>query len=56
MKNQATYRIAKDAQNTHIDAMFCKGLTWSDDTIDEAYKNVKKLVPDAVIVKVELKR
>jgi len=53
MKNQARYRIAKDAQHTHIDAKFCRGLTWSDDTIDKAYIRVKKLVPNAVIVKIE---
>ena len=46
------YRIAKDENNLDVDAQFCRGLTWSDDTIDEAYKNVKKLVPDAVIVKI----
>ena len=46
------YRIAKDKDNLDVDCCFARGLTWSDDTIDDAYLSYKKRFPSCVIVKV----
>ena len=44
------FRIAKDENNLDIDCRCAVGLTWSDDTIDDAYRTYRKLFPDCVIV------
>ncbi len=40
-------------KDTKEDIRFYKGLTWDAQNIDEAYRAIKKLFPNAIIVKVE---
>jgi Leu/Phe-tRNA-protein transferase len=44
------FRIAQDKNNLDVDARCAFGLTWSENTIDKAYRNYKKILPDCVIV------
>ncbi len=46
------YRIAQDKDNLSKDCRLARGLTWSQDTIDEAYASYKKMFPACVIAKV----
>ena len=50
-ENQATYRIAKSANDLNTDCLTARGLTWTHQTIDKAYTAYKKLFPECVIVK-----
>ena len=52
LKNESKYRIAVSDKNLDIDIPVAKGLTWSHDSIDEAYWTFKKMFPDCVIVKI----
>ena len=52
LKNESKYCIAVDSAHLDMDVPYARGLTWSNDSIDKAFKGYKKMFPECVIVKV----